>query len=94
MISFFFSILSTCCITVLDIPGFINRTALWQGGKQSHPMRTGLIAFFREHFVFLSRAFFSLFFNLTQLFEIFTAVMAVFYRFPCTRFPSFPQIFH
>jgi hypothetical protein len=32
---YFFFILSTCCITVLDIPGFINRTAFGRETKLS-----------------------------------------------------------
>lgn len=32
-VDLFLFILSTCCITVLDIPGFINRTAFWAGNK-------------------------------------------------------------
>lgn len=49
LISFF--ILSTCCITVLDIPGFINRTAFWQGGKQRYPKRIRSIVFIFVSFV-------------------------------------------
>lgn len=78
----FLFILSTCCITVLDIPGFINRTAFF--GRETKLSKVDMINCF--YFVsFVSSPCFSFFFpsfflfhlstSRAQLFEICTALM-------------------
>lgn len=57
----FFFILSTCCITVLDIPGFINRTAFWAGDKVIQSGYDQLLLF-RKLCLFPALVFFFLFF--------------------------------
>lgn len=67
----FFFILSTCCITVLDIPGFINRTAFWAGDKVIQSGYDQLLLF-RKLCLFPALVFFLsvLLISRAQLFEI------------------------
>jgi hypothetical protein len=92
---FFFYIHSTCCITVLDIPGFITRTAFWQAGNkviQMDMIKCFYFVSFVSPLVLFFPLFLSFFLSRAQLFDIFTAVIVghfAFFLFLQTVFHAF-----